>query len=73
MNDHINRAEIKRRRLARKFSLRQAANLAGMHDMYPAQRWKKIEDGTGDLETKTLIRVAKALGCQIGDLVNGEK
>lgn len=41
--------------------------------MYPAQRWKKIEDGTGDLETKTLIRVAKALGCQIGDLVNGEK
>lgn len=71
--DHINRSEIKRRRLARKLSRRHAAILGGFQGASLAQRWREIECATPDIKTSTLIRVAKALGCQIGDLVTVQK
>lgn len=69
--DHINRSEIKRRRLARKLSRKRAGMLGGFSGDYVAQQWKQIECETHDIRSSTLIRVAKALGCGINDLVNG--
>lgn len=67
----VNLREIKRRRVAKGLSLSDAATLAGWK---AAQQWANIEYGRRtDPSIKTMVAVAKALGCKVDDLLKSRK
>lgn len=65
----VNRTEIKRRRLAKGMTFREAAVAAGWEENDRA-RWQKLESGTpADPAISTVEAVARALGCKVQDLL----
>jgi DNA-binding Xre family transcriptional regulator len=63
----VNTAFIKSRRGELGLTLLQAAKLAGMSTLV---QWHKVEAGKGDPRASTLMRMATALKCKPGDLLN---
>lgn len=61
--------KIKILREKKGLTMDQAAKLAGMKK---AQRWNEFENGDNpNVTLETLTRLAKALGCDVRDLIKG--
>ena len=58
---------VKAIRLAHKLTQVAAAARAGI----PQNRWSGIECGSGNVTLDTLTKLARGLGCTVGELVEG--